>query len=121
MSRRIRSQLQDRGFELYEQYRCTGYEDRHRAYGDKVTPEASFLDDLGGDSLDIVELVMALEDEFGITIPDADIEQIATAGDAIRYVEDAKKFVGMMVFRECDATCWLPATVRPVAGSRLPL
>lgn len=43
-------------------------------YADQVTPEASFLDDLGGDSLDVVELVMALEDEFTITIPDADVE-----------------------------------------------
>ena len=59
-------------------------------YPDKVTPEASFLDDLGGDSLDVVELVMALEDEFGITIPDADVEKIGTVQDAIRYVEVAK-------------------------------
>ncbi|WP_278393011.1 acyl carrier protein [Sphingobium yanoikuyae] len=59
-------------------------------YDDKVTPEASFLDDLGGDSLDVVELVMAFEDEFGITIPDADVEHIATVQDAIRYVEAAK-------------------------------
>ena len=54
-----------------------------------MTPEASFLDDLGGDSLDVVELVMALEDEFGITIPDADVEKISTVQDAIRYVEAA--------------------------------
>lgn len=59
-------------------------------YPDKVTPEASFLDDLGGDSLDVVELVMALEDEFGITIPDADVDKIGTVQDAIRYVEAAK-------------------------------
>ncbi|MFX4087303.1 MULTISPECIES: acyl carrier protein [Sphingobium] len=60
-------------------------------YDDKVTPEASFLDDLGGDSLDVVELVMALEDEFGITIPDSDVEGIATVQDAITYVEAAGK------------------------------
>ena len=60
-------------------------------FDDKVTPEASFLDDLGGDSLDVVELVMALEDEFGITIPDADVENIATVQDAISYVENARK------------------------------
>jgi acyl carrier protein len=59
-------------------------------YPDKVTPEASFLDDLGGDSLDVVELVMALEDEFGITIPDADVEKIGTVQDAIHYVEAVK-------------------------------
>ncbi|MEE4455154.1 acyl carrier protein [Novosphingobium resinovorum] len=59
-------------------------------YPDKVTPEASFLKDLGGDSLDVVELVMALEDEFGITISDEDVEQITTVKDAILYVEGAK-------------------------------
>lgn len=59
-------------------------------YPDQVTPEASFLKDLGGDSLDVVELVMALEDEFGITISDEDVAQITTAQDAILYVENAK-------------------------------
>jgi acyl carrier protein len=59
-------------------------------YPDQVTLEASFLDDLGGDSLDVVELVMALEDEFSITIPDADVEKISTVQDAIRYVEASK-------------------------------
>lgn len=59
-------------------------------YPDQVTPEASFLKDLGGDSLDVVELVMALEDEFGITISDEDVAQIATVHDAILYVENAK-------------------------------
>ena len=56
---------------------------------DQVTPEARFLEDLGGDSLDVVELVMALEDDFGIAIPDADVEGIKTVQDAIRYVEAA--------------------------------
>ena len=59
-------------------------------YPDQVTPEASFLKDLGGDSLDVVELVMAFEDEFGIEIADADAEGINTVQDAIRYVEAAK-------------------------------
>ena len=59
-------------------------------YPDQVTPEASFLKDLGGDSLDIVELVMALEDEFGITISDEDVAQITTVQDAILYVENVK-------------------------------
>ncbi|MAM11836.1 acyl carrier protein [Sphingobium cupriresistens] len=58
-------------------------------YPDQVTPEARFLEDLGGDSLDVVELVMALEDDFGIAIPDADVEGIKTVQDAIRYVEAA--------------------------------
>jgi acyl carrier protein len=53
---------------------------------DDVTPEASFFDDLGADSLDIVELVMALEDSFGISIPDEDAESIKTVGDAVDYI-----------------------------------
>ena len=55
---------------------------------EEVTPEASFIDDLGADSLDTVELVMALEEEFGIEIPDEDAEKIATVGDAVKYIED---------------------------------
>jgi acyl carrier protein len=53
----------------------------------KVTPEASFVDDLGADSLDTVELVMAFEEEFTIDIPDEDAEQMRTVGDAISYIE----------------------------------
>jgi acyl carrier protein len=54
---------------------------------DEVTPEASFIEDLGADSLDTVELVMALEEEFGIEIPDEDAEKIQTVGDAIEYIQ----------------------------------
>jgi len=54
---------------------------------EEVIPEASFIDDLGADSLDTVELVMALEEEFGIEIPDEDAEKITTVGDAIKYIE----------------------------------
>ena len=54
---------------------------------DKVKPEASFIDDLGADSLDTVELIMALEEEFNVEIPDEDAEKMATVGDAIRYIE----------------------------------
>ena len=57
---------------------------------DKVTPDASFIDDLGADSLDIVELVMAFEEEFGVEIPDDAAEKIATVGDAIKYIEEHK-------------------------------
>ncbi len=57
----------------------------------EVIPEAKFIDDLGADSLDIVELVMALEDEYGIEIPDEDAEKIETVGDAIRYIEEHTK------------------------------
>lgn len=55
----------------------------------EVTEEASFIDDLGADSLDIVELVMALEESFDIRIPDEEAEHIKTVGDAIAYVESA--------------------------------
>lgn len=54
---------------------------------EKVTPEASFVDDLGADSLDTVELVMAFEEEFGIEIPDEDAEKLQSVGDAIKYIE----------------------------------
>jgi acyl carrier protein len=54
---------------------------------EEVTPEASFVEDLGADSLDTVELVMALEEEFGIEIPDEDAEKIQTVGDAIEYIQ----------------------------------
>src|SRR5574341_1087799 len=54
---------------------------------EQVTPEASFVDDLGADSLDTVELVMALEEEFNLEIPDEEAEKIATVGDAIAYIE----------------------------------
>ncbi len=53
---------------------------------EKVTDEASFVDDLGADSLDTVELVMAFEEEFEIEIPDEDAEQMLTVGDAIQYL-----------------------------------
>ena len=52
-----------------------------------VVEDAAFVDDLGADSLDIVELVMALEEEFGISIPDEDAESIKTVGDAVTYID----------------------------------
>jgi acyl carrier protein len=55
---------------------------------EKVTMEASFVEDLGADSLDTVELVMAFEEEFGIEIPDEDAEKLQTVGDAVRYVKE---------------------------------
>ena len=57
---------------------------------DKVTEEASFIDDLGADSLDIVELVMAFEEEFGVEIPDDAAEKINTVGDANTYIDEHK-------------------------------
>ena len=55
---------------------------------DEVTPEASFVEDLGADSLDTVELVMALEEEFSIEIPDEDAENILTVGKALEYIKE---------------------------------
>lgn len=57
----------------------------------QITPEASFTNDLGADSLDIVELIMGFESEFGITIPDEDAEKLSTVGDATKYLNDHKK------------------------------
>jgi acyl carrier protein len=56
---------------------------------DKVTDNASFIEDLGADSLDTVELVMAFEEEFGIEIPDDAAESIVTVGDAVKYIDKA--------------------------------
>lgn len=56
--------------------------------GDRIKEEASFIDDLGADSLDIVELVMAMEEEYDIEIPDEDAEKLKTVGDVVKYLED---------------------------------
>lgn len=55
---------------------------------DDVTEDATFVDDLGADSLDIVELVMALEEQFGVSIPDEEAENIRTVGDAVSYIQE---------------------------------
>lgn len=55
---------------------------------EEVSEQASFVDDLGADSLDIVELVMALEEEFDLEIPDEDAEKIITVGDAVNYIKE---------------------------------
>ena len=57
---------------------------------DQVTPEAKFVDDLGADSLDTVELIMAFEEEFDIEIPDTDAEKIKTVQDVMDYIEENK-------------------------------
>ena len=54
---------------------------------DEVTEQSSFIDDLGADSLDIVELIMALEEEFNMEIPDEEAEKISTVGDVIEYIK----------------------------------
>ena len=58
---------------------------------DEVTPDASFQEDLGADSLDVVELVMALEEQFGVEIPDEDAEKITRVREAIEYIETHAK------------------------------
>jgi acyl carrier protein len=62
--------------------------DRLNVDAKDITPEASFANDLGADSLDTVELIMEFEKEFDIQIPDEDAERISTVGDAIKYVEE---------------------------------
>ena len=58
---------------------------------DQVIPEAKFVEDLGADSLDIVELIMALEEEFGSEIPDEQAEKLLTVGDVVKYIEDLQQ------------------------------
>ena len=65
--------------------------DRLGVDAEKVTPEASFKDDLGADSLDIAELVMELEDEFEMEIPDEEAEKINTVGDAVNFINSIEK------------------------------
>ena len=57
---------------------------------DQINPEAKFIEDLGADSLDIVELIMALEEEFGTEIPDEEAEKLQTVGDVAKYIEDTQ-------------------------------
>jgi len=65
--------------------------DRLKVSADEVTDTASFIDDLGADSLDVVDLVIGLEDEFEIQIPDEDAEKIQTVGQAVAYIEEKLK------------------------------
>ena len=58
---------------------------------DQVVSEAKFIEDLGADSLDTVELIMALEEEFGIEVPDEEAEKLVSVGDVTRYIEENKK------------------------------
>jgi acyl carrier protein len=58
---------------------------------DQVTPEAKFIEDLGADSLDTVELIMALEEEFGIEVPDEEAEKLQSVGDVTKYIEENQK------------------------------
>ena len=60
---------------------------------DQVTPEAKFIEDLGADSLDTVELIMALEEEFGIEVPDEQAEKLLTVGDVGKYIEEHQKWL----------------------------
>ena len=58
---------------------------------DEITPEASFIEDLGADSLDLVELIMSMEDEYGLEISDEDAEKIITVKDAVKFISENKK------------------------------
>ena len=69
---------------------------------DQVNPQASFIDDLGADSLDTVELVMAFEEEFGLDIPDEDAEKIMVVGDAIKYLEENSKACAVVQCRGAE-------------------
>ncbi|GAB4247802.1 MAG: acyl carrier protein [Candidatus Methylacidiphilales bacterium] len=55
---------------------------------EQVTPDAKFIEDLGADSLDVVELVMAFEEQFDVEVPDEDAEKLLTVGDVVKYIED---------------------------------
>lgn len=68
--------------------------DRLSVTRDRLKPETRFVDDLGADSLDTVELVMELEEEFELTIPEEDAERIQTVGEAVKYIEEAKSAAG---------------------------
>lgn len=57
---------------------------------DKVTPEASIIDDLGADSLDVVEMLMELENEFGVNVPDEKAQELKTVGDIVKFIDDNK-------------------------------
>lgn len=87
---------------------------------EEVTPEASFLQDLGADSLDTVELVMALENEFGIEIPDEAAQKITTVGEAVKYIKKAKGVSESAPctpdIADCSPEC---ALRRPKSGSGL--
>jgi acyl carrier protein len=58
---------------------------------EQVTPEAKFIEDLGADSLDVVELVMAFEEHFSIEVPDEDAEKLTSVGDVLRYIEEKQE------------------------------
>ncbi|MBE9005399.1 acyl carrier protein [Fortiea sp. LEGE XX443] len=74
--------------ETFEKVKKTVAEQLGVESGDKITPQASFIDDLGADSLDLVELVMAFEEEFDIEIPDEAAEKILTVQDAVDYINN---------------------------------
>lgn len=72
--------------ELFEKVKAL-IVDRLGVEGDSVVLKATFLDDLGADSLDVVELIMAIEEEFDIEVPDEDAEKITTVGEAVAYIQ----------------------------------
>ena len=77
---------------------------------DKVVDNASYIDDLGADSLDTVELVMAFEEEFGIEIPDDAAENIQTFGDAVKFIGEAAQLKDQLIGALADARVFLFAS-----------
>lgn len=86
LGKEVRSQSMEHD-EIYDKVKSV-IVDQLNVDEDDVTEDATFVDDLGADSLDIVELVMALEEEFGISIPDEQAEKIKTVGDAVSYIAE---------------------------------
>ena len=86
---------------------------------EKLTNEASFMEDLGADSLDTVELVMAFEKEFNIDIPDEDAEKMRTVGDAMQYLREKVKALEWEVSRQ-SATTWRRLGNPSSPGNRAP-
>ena len=82
--------MSDQEKEIYAQVKTIVIDKLGVEEEEKVKPEANFANDLGADSLDVVEMVMALEDQFGIEIPDEDAEGIATVQDAVSYIAQKK-------------------------------
>ena len=92
---------------------------------EQVTPNASFIEDLGADSLDIVELVMAFEEEFSVEVPDEDAEKLQTVGDVVKYIEEkAQQAIDVAAaaarFRQCNSKTRLrPCFLFPSFADRL--
>ena len=81
---------------------------------EQVTPQASFIEDLGADSLDIVELVMAFEEEFNVEVPDEDAEKLQTVGDVVKYIEEKQYTFPVFLDRDKSVAKKLSVSSIPV-------